>query len=199
MRLTMRPVKGWKRSLQHTARRQIRGRGRLELRRTWVLSDVDWLTRSDVWSKLSPLVLVEAHRTIRGKTSVQRRVHLSSLVDSAQRHATVIRDHWQVENKPHWVLDVTFGEDHGRAAKRCGTENLAMFRKLAVTLLSRSEPPARATSIVSRRRKADRRLWYLRDVLCAGLPAAEAYGAAGGFVRSSGAQSPPEACEAKRS
>ena len=35
----------------------------------------------------------------------------SSLSRSAKEMLEVVRSHWQIENKLHWVLDVIFGED----------------------------------------------------------------------------------------
>ena len=46
--------------------------------------------------------------------------------------AAKVRGHWHVENKLHWVLDVTFGEDHARISRRYGAESMAVMRQLAV-------------------------------------------------------------------
>jgi len=35
----------------------------------------------------------------------------------AEVAAEAIRGHWEVENKAHWVLDVTFKEDESRIRK----------------------------------------------------------------------------------
>ena len=107
-----------------------KGHGRLETRRTWVLQDVEWLTMSDAWQDLKSLVLVESERTLKGETSVERRVYISSLNAPAARMNELVRGHWEVENKLHWVLDVTFGEAHTRVSKRNGAENLALIRKM---------------------------------------------------------------------
>ena len=40
-----------------------------------------------------------------------------------------------IENHLHWQLDVTFGEDQSRYQRRHGVENLALLRKLTLTLL----------------------------------------------------------------
>ncbi|RVG43255.1 ISAs1 family transposase, partial [Sinorhizobium meliloti] len=51
----------------------------------------------------------------------------------------VVRTHWQIENKLHWVLDVHFHEDAARNRKDNGPQNIAFLRKIALNLL-RSHP-----------------------------------------------------------
>ncbi len=146
-----------------------KGHGRRELRRTWVLRDVDWLKKSDDWMDLKTLVLVESTRTLKGVTTTERRAYISSLNASAERMAELTRAHWSVENNLHWVLDVTFGEDHTRVSKRNGAENLALIRKMALNMLKRAAVPDVSTSIVMRQRLAQFRPDYLGDVLAAGI------------------------------
>ncbi len=48
-----------------------------------------------------------------------------------------MRGHWSIENSLHWVLDVTFDEDHSRTRNRRMTDNLSWLRRFAVSLLKR--------------------------------------------------------------
>ncbi len=43
----------------------------------------------------------------------------------------------RVENSLHWVLDVTFKEDQSRIRMGYGPENMALLRRLCVSLLKR--------------------------------------------------------------
>jgi Transposase DDE domain len=65
--------------------------------------------------------------------------YLSSLPGAtdaaAKRFNSVIRTHWEIENRVHWVLDVAMGEDSNRARKGESAENLALIRKRALHLL----------------------------------------------------------------
>jgi len=47
----------------------------------------------------------------------------------------LVRGHWQIENKSHWVRDVTFDED--RSQVRCGNipQVMAALRNTAIGLL----------------------------------------------------------------
>ena len=46
-----------------------------------------------------------------------------------------IRGHWHVENKLHWVRDVTMGEDASQIATGAGPRIMAGIRNLAISLL----------------------------------------------------------------
>lgn len=45
------------------------------------------------------------------------------------------RDHWSIENKVHWVRDVTFDEDRSRIRKHAGPQVMATLRNLTISLL----------------------------------------------------------------
>jgi predicted transposase YbfD/YdcC len=47
----------------------------------------------------------------------------------------MIRQHWDIENKLHWSLDVTFNEDHCRIRKDHAPENVVAVRHIALNLL----------------------------------------------------------------
>lgn len=59
--------------------------------------------------------------------------HPGATDDDAQRLNRVIRTHWEIENRVHWVLDVARGEDVNRTRKGESAQNLALIRKLALT------------------------------------------------------------------
>jgi predicted transposase YbfD/YdcC len=46
--------------------------------------------------------------------------------------------HWEVENSPHWVLDIAFDEDHSRYRKDKASQNFAVLRHMALNLLSQT-------------------------------------------------------------
>ncbi|HEX3588695.1 MAG TPA: ISAs1 family transposase, partial [Pseudonocardiaceae bacterium] len=49
--------------------------------------------------------------------------------------ASHVRKHWRIENKLHYVRDVTYGEDASRVRTRNGPRVMASFRNLAVSVL----------------------------------------------------------------
>ncbi len=46
-----------------------------------------------------------------------------------------VREHWSIENRLHWVRDVTFDEDRCRIRKGNGAQTMASLRNLAISLL----------------------------------------------------------------
>ena len=58
------------------------------------------------------------------------RIYISSLIRSATAFVTMIRQHWDIENKLHWSLDVTFNEDRCRIRKDHAAENMVALRTL---------------------------------------------------------------------
>jgi len=66
---------------------------------------------------------------------------------TAARLLRLLRGHWGIENRLHWVRDVTFDED--RSQVRCGAapQVLAAGRNLAVALLRRAGYPCIAAAL----------------------------------------------------
>lgn len=46
-----------------------------------------------------------------------------------------VRGHWGIENKLHWVRDVTYGEDASRVRTKNAPQNMAAMRNLAISAL----------------------------------------------------------------
>ncbi len=117
--------------------------GRLETRRYYQSTHLEWFADLDKWEGLGSVGLVEAVREIGGKRTVERRYYLSSLPLDVQLFARAVRGHWGVENKVHWLLDVCFREDQSRARAGYAAENLATLRRLALNLLQREKTKKR--------------------------------------------------------
>ncbi len=54
---------------------------------------------------------------------------------SPERLLALNRGHWEIENRLHWVRDVTFGEDLSQIRKGAGPRMMASLRNLAISLV----------------------------------------------------------------
>lgn len=113
-----------------------KNRGRIEERHIWSCTP-DWLSTEQLedWVDLKTLICVKSQRTHRGKTTQEFRYYISSLRTSAQRLGEIVRAHWGVENKLHWHLDVSFGEDLCKIRTDHAAENFSLGKKMALNLL----------------------------------------------------------------
>lgn len=113
-----------------------KGHGRLE-RRT--LRTTGILTLHGKWPGLAQGFEVTRERTEKGKTTVEVVHGITSLRPeeaNAERLLGLARGHWLMENRLHYVRDVTLGEDACRVRKGNAPHVLAALRNAAVHLLS---------------------------------------------------------------
>lgn len=68
-----------------------------------MLSDIaDKIDTFQKWANLKSIGMVESVRTVNGKTTVETRYYISSLVGRAKLLGQSVRSHWGVENSLHW-------------------------------------------------------------------------------------------------
>lgn len=119
-------------------------RGRHEVRQIQVSTDLNaYLATSSPWPAIAQVARLSRHVTMTA-TGVTRHetVYLITTLTPAQaspqRLLTLTRDHWHIENRLHYVRDVTFGEDRSRLRSGHAPQILAALRNLAITLIHRS-------------------------------------------------------------
>jgi len=116
------------------------GHGRIERRKVWYSENVQWMQDRPQWPGLSSLIAVESQRILGDTVSTERRYFLSSLSGiDAETIGRMIRNHWGIENKLHWSLDVSLGEDDCRIRKGFGAENVSRLRRIALNLLKQEK------------------------------------------------------------
>ena len=113
--------------------------GRFERREYTAVSNLDWFLKSWKWAGLQSVVRVRrsTHRGGQqsGELLEETHYYLSSLPAEVRRQAALIRGHWAVENSCHWVLDVTFGEDHCQVRDANAAHNLSIVREISAKVL----------------------------------------------------------------
>lgn len=140
-----------------------KSRGRHEIREVWVTDQLDWLPQKNEWKDLKSIVCLKSTRTINSKKSIEFRHYISSLEVDAWKIGKAIRSHWSVENKLHWQLDVSYGEDDCKIRKDNGAENFSVLRRATLNLL-KSDKKTKA-GIKNKRSKAGWDKEYMLKIL----------------------------------
>jgi predicted transposase YbfD/YdcC len=118
--------------------------GRREERRLWALADPE-VNAYLGWPRLAQICRVERYRQqVRQGQVVQTEHEVSYAITSAapeRANATVllrtIRGHWGIENRTHYVRDVTFDEDRSQIRSGAAPQAFAASKNLAIALLRR--------------------------------------------------------------
>ena len=139
------------------------GHGRIETRRCYSTSDIDWLYGKGDWKGIQSIIMVESTREVEGKTSHEVRYYISSLESNPERMLLSVRSHWAIENSLHWVLDVGFGEDQSRIRKGNAPVNIGAMRHVALNLMQLYKKPRQ--SIKQLRKLAGWDDQVLQDIL----------------------------------
>lgn len=122
---------------QRMAESQDRGHGRIEHRRLTASSALesysDWPGQRQVF-RLERTTIERKTGEVRTETGYGI-TSLDPTRADAERLLRLSRRHWRIENRSHWVRDVTFDED--RSQVRCGStpEVMAAIRNTAIGLL----------------------------------------------------------------
>jgi len=142
--------------------------GRIEIRRHAVCHHVDWLFSDRRYADepsfphLAAIAMVETKVERNAKIEREKRYYLSSATLDAKTFARAVRDHWHVENRLHWVLDVIFHDDLARLRSGYGPENMAVVKHMAMNLVRK---PKDRHSLKVRRKLANLNHDYLESLL----------------------------------
>lgn len=108
------------------------------------------LTLRQKWPGLKQGFELTRRRTIQGVTTVEVIYGITSLAveeADARRLLGLTRGHWGIENKLHYVRDVTLGEDSCRVRKGSAPQVLAAVRNAVIHLLAGVEAASRAAAL----------------------------------------------------
>lgn len=117
--------------------------GRIESRRISVLRG-SYLSKPIKekwpWLQYGSIVKVESERTKKstGKSSWEERYYITSHVptkENTKRFAEIIRAHWGIENRLHWLLDMRFNQDQMQSSSPNYISNRSAINKLALAML----------------------------------------------------------------
>jgi predicted transposase YbfD/YdcC len=156
--------------LEHSYDQRVEsGHHRREHRQVWAVpvAVMGNLYQIEQWAGLKTIVMVKRVRHLWNKTTREVMFYLTSLPWDAALIGRAIRTHWGIENQLHWVLDVTWGEDKSRIRRGHGGENMALLRRLAISVLNQETSQKR--SLKQKAKRASMSPDYMLTVLAAGL------------------------------
>src|SRR5919202_1862653 len=123
---------------EQQARTVSKGHGRLEVREIRVSSE---LADYADWPYLAQVFQLTRTWTRKGGTRQEVKLGITSLPQmsaSAEQRLTLKRGHWGIENRLHYVLDETLGEDRSPLHCGHGPDIMAILRRSAVSALRRA-------------------------------------------------------------
>ena len=83
---------------------------------------------------LRRVIKVERRGSRGDKTYEETAYYISSLTESAQVFAKIIRGHWKIENQLHWVKDVIFEEDKSEISDFQAASNWSILTTIGLNL-----------------------------------------------------------------
>ena len=125
---------------QTTCRTVGKDHGRIEIRTCQATDNprvLAWLDPEGSWPGVGSIAAITGERRIGDQTTTETRYCLTSLPADPRQIGEAVRAHWGIENGLHWVLDMAFREDERRVRTGHAAQNLAVVRRLALTLLKR--------------------------------------------------------------
>jgi predicted transposase YbfD/YdcC len=112
---------------------------RTEVRQVWVSSELGpYLQQELNWAGAQQVLKVRRQVIQKGRTFQEERYALTSLSSkkaSAPDLLRLVRGHWLIENRLHYVRDVTFGEDANQTRTKSAPQVLAALRNVVLNLL----------------------------------------------------------------
>jgi predicted transposase YbfD/YdcC len=111
------------------------GHGRYERREVYVTDRVDFINDLHKWKNLTTIALVRSFREVNGKLSIKDKYYILDLHITPKDVYSITRNHWQIENNLHWILDVHFREDSSKIKSGHSISNLALIRKICYNLV----------------------------------------------------------------
>ena len=132
-----------------------KGHGRIEIRRIWTTTELNDYIEFPCLNQAFRIERITSN--LQGELMRHEMVHgVTSLTEENAPAADLLkfnRGQWEIENRVHWVRDVTFDEDRSQVRKGGGPQVMASLRNLSISLLRMSG----ATNIASATRHLGRR------------------------------------------
>ena len=116
------------------------GHGRIEERKCSIITDLSYIFDRNSWTNLRAIVRIDSKRTFKktGEIQEETRYYITSVIEVKQI-AYSIRNHWGVENKVHWCLDMVFDEDSSSKRNGFSAQNFSLINKIVLNLIRKNK------------------------------------------------------------
>ena len=134
-----------------------RGHGRTE-RRTLKVTSV---AKGLAFPHAAQAIQIVRRRKVKGKWSRETCYAVTSLTVIQASHAqlaAIVRGHWGIEDRLHWVRDMDFDEDRSQVRTATGPRVMASLRNLVITILRLSGAASIAAALRYHARQPSRPL-----------------------------------------
>jgi predicted transposase YbfD/YdcC len=114
------------------------------VRRRYFGFNISKLPEIEGWAGARSVIAVETihskHNDPKHKVTATWRYYLSSHKHNDPKLPDYVRNHWGIENKLHWVLDVYMKEDDDLKAERRSARCFALLRRIALNVVRSKNP-----------------------------------------------------------
>lgn len=148
-----------------------KGHGRIEIREIWTSTEINEYVH---FPHVQQVFCIRRTTTdllgnvVKGRKSIEETVYgltsLSAQQASPEQVLNYNREHWHVENRLHYVRDMTYDEDRSQVRKGGRPRAMATLRNVAISLLrlAGAESVASATRYMAREMSRPLRLLGLQ-------------------------------------
>ena len=116
------------------------GHGRIEERKCSIITDLNLILEKESWTNFNAIVRIDSRRFIKktAENKEETRYYIASAID-VEKISQAIRNHWGIENKVHWCLDMVFGEDSSSKREKFSAQNFSLINKIALNLIRKNK------------------------------------------------------------
>ncbi|TAG52491.1 MAG: ISAs1 family transposase [Cytophagales bacterium] len=84
-----------------------------------VIDKIDFVNESRDWTKMKSIIKIDSERFMKatGEIKKETRCYISCLAADVVLINKSVRNHCSVENKLHWMLDISFKKDSSKKEK----------------------------------------------------------------------------------
>ena len=108
--------------------------GRFEKQKYYLSYEVDCISNSSKWKTVKAIGRVDVTREENGISKTTKHYYILSKEFDLDTFINITREHWNIECRLHWKLDVIMDEDHSRNRVENSIANLSTIRKIVFNL-----------------------------------------------------------------